>query len=178
VEISFARCLLYASILSLVESAILSLPLALWDGISNIDEARVVAVFLGAITLVSLLVKSPSLAGTLVLARRWLQPESRSRLSLLNTGVYVFLILAVLVPAVFVDPSVELPPGFYLYGLACLVSPQIPWIRLPVHSTQQTDSNSTQDTNSSTVLIKAVALIGLGLVVLFSLMTSVCAPAA
>jgi hypothetical protein len=132
-EISYPLALRYAALLCLVESSIVLLATFVAFGFPNsAGELRLLALFLGAATVIRLLCNSPVTAAAFVRAAPWLQRGTRMRTALLNASVYLAGLAAVALPAVASGVSLsEIPPLYFGFVGACLASPFILWSVYP-----------------------------------------------
>ena len=173
-------CLIYASLLSLTESAIFIVGGTLWSGQFSIAYLRITAFYFVVIAMVGILSKAPALAGILILMRKNPRLRFRWAISILNVATYGALILLILIPALIFGSSVRLPEGYLLYGAVCLLAPQIPWLGAPKLLLQKsdlvvaTDEAALGERMNRRLLILPATLILIALIGLFSTMTSVC----
>jgi len=123
------RFLRYALTLSVTESLLVTLVLLLvGGGISGVDELRLYVLFLGVATLLRVLINVPLAAFCMAGVAARSGGANRIAIAVVNCAVYCGLIAPMFVLS---RVGTELPLGFVLFAVACLVSPFIPWIKPP-----------------------------------------------
>jgi hypothetical protein len=121
----------YALVLCLVESSLVSVALLAWLSATTpggLGSLRLLAVFVGAATVTRLLINVP--LNALCMSGFMAHFERANRLAIagVNTLVYVLLVAPMFL---FGDGASRVPLIFVYFGVACLVSPMIPWIEPP-----------------------------------------------
>jgi hypothetical protein len=131
----------YALLLSLVESVMVSVAL-LWFGAgpTGSDTLRLFLLFVGAATLLRILINVPLVALSISGVAAWTDGANRLSIAGVNFAVYIALVVPLFLLS---GEGAEVTRGFLLFGVACLVSPLIPWIEPPGQRTRKQEQGGT-----------------------------------